>query len=861
MKGQRKIIGEDHVLQDFEEYAHIYWATHMSTLRHVQQQEPDHKQLVAKISAFFDKREDVYWIRGVRRMLSQRPVGFYGARVELELEQCMPSHSGAWLLVAAVYGFTELVKLRLEEEGWPTRDIPDGWWTKFGLVNENGCSALHLAARFVHIPLINLLAGIRSLPAPFLQLDGEKKFVIQHALENVRGPLTEAELEAWTRLYGNLHEAWTRVRGDTVPLDTFASATISSAMQNPFCAKALVDLMVDLAPDITPSDELLKAAVLYRHCSVELLTTLSGPNPSPTERILEAAASCCDGVPELSTARSAIWGHLVPEGQEQRLVTDRVVMAAIEAGNAELTRRLLGASRIPASSEMMELAVAHPRHALELVRELLDGVEELETAESILEAALSNPEVGIGLLDLLPNLRGAITEPMLLAMAGNLARGGEMLRWVRTRLPEADLQFEKPAAVVREALSLLNVRFLEELPPLGHQTLPDSFRHGVQEALLWALHKPLEDSRKDDGLTPYPTTAPWLSSSEHHLDSRLAEAMKLLLNYLTGGPVDILAELEWSDLAEYHGPAVMGFILGAVSQLYPGALQASMPKMLLAAARNKTHGYDIFVLSARSYGCNIKGLSYEHPEIVAEAVERGTGRLLELILRRNPQALELVENTRLRNAVFNPDTRVTQIVFGKLGVSNDDLLKAATASDAALECLRSMPGGWWTSLELLEAIVAGCKRTRTLRLALEESGIKLGQGGRADGALALAAAFNRHGIEMLGFVLARCAQLNRDRAGLEVSSRMLSQAAENPRAAPEMLRVLLNQCSDEDLDKLITREVLKSAAANKTEGAGALRVLLMEGKVAERIDEALVAAAATEEARELLLSSMPGCRN
>ena len=99
--------------------------------------------------------------------------------------------------------------------------------------------------------------------------------------------------------------------------------------------------------------------------------------------------------------------------------------------------------------------------------------------------------------------------------------------------------------------------------------------------------------------------------------------------------------------------------------------------------------------------------------------------MLELILSRHPDALvrfgeEHLGRERLCRAATNPDIRIAKIVFSGLKVDMGNLVMAARSSDAVLELLWDMPTApWERPVRLLKAIAAGCKRTRTLRRALE----------------------------------------------------------------------------------------------------------------------------------------------
>src|SRR5690606_28839318 len=61
-----------------------------------------------------------------------------------------------------------------------------------------------------------------------------------------------------------------------------------------------------------------------------------------------------------------------------------------------------------------------------------------------------------------------------------------------------------------------------------------------------------------------------------------------------------------------------------------------------------------------------------------------------------------------------------------------------------------------------------------------------------------------------------------------ISPGLLEAAASNPTQAPEMLRLLLNECDDRRVKSVITVGVLSMAAVNGGEAPEALRMLFME---------------------------------
>jgi hypothetical protein len=198
---------------------------------------------------------------------------------------------------------------------------------------------------------------------------------------------------------------------------------------------------------------------------------------------------------------------------------------------------------------------------------------------------------------------------------------------------------------------------------------------------------------------------------------------------------------------------------------------------------------------------------------------------------------------------------MVEFLFRNIDASSIKLaeLKAAAAnSDETLKCLlHRLPvksegdSSTQTRLpeqELATLIVRNCRRTRTLMEAADR--IPRSQPLEADelGELVRCAARNPHGIYMASYILEQFRMFHKT-GKLKVTSEMLCAAASNPRAAPEMLRLLLNSCKDRDVQRLITSEVLCVAAKNGHEAPAALRVLLDELKYVDTLIQFMVSSA------------------
>jgi hypothetical protein len=87
--GTRAYPRPDEPIQDFREYASLYWATHCSM-------SGDRISLVTGLNNMLLylvlmnlNHQFPCWIANVRKLFSQRPLGFYDERVERELEKCI----------------------------------------------------------------------------------------------------------------------------------------------------------------------------------------------------------------------------------------------------------------------------------------------------------------------------------------------------------------------------------------------------------------------------------------------------------------------------------------------------------------------------------------------------------------------------------------------------------------------------------------------------------------------------------------------------------------------------------------------------------------------------------------------------
>ncbi len=184
-------------------------------------------------------------------------------------------------------------------------------------------------------------------------------------------------------------------------------------------------------------------------------------------------------------------------------------------------------------------------------------------------------------------------------------------------------------------------------------------------------------------------------------------------------------------------------------------------------------------------------------------------------------------------AAANLDPAVVDYVFRRANPESVHMLElefAAETSDTVFGCVLGhythAPEAEATPSKTLGKLIArNCRRPKTLREAFEW---RVAQEPNSPGdfeKLLDAAVQNEHGLEMASFLLKRY-QMTENR--IRVSSRLLEAAAANHTTAPEMVRLLLNQCDDRWVGSLVTVTVLLKAASNSRTAPETLRMLLME---------------------------------
>ncbi|KAL8371975.1 hypothetical protein RB595_001677 [Gaeumannomyces hyphopodioides] len=838
---------DDSGLGGFEEYAAIYWATHASR--------SGDKSLLKDVGTFL-KTSTSSWMHKAQTLLSQRPHGFYGAVVEQELRHCMSSHAQSWWLVAVVYNLDTVIHHEFTETEISYPETPMVL-READLVNDDGLSALHLAAKFGHSLLFDLLARSRPTPKEFLEPDKYGTTAMEYKLQHLTRAPRKSNFQSWLNLKADdgvrlrvgqmLRGAWAYIEGTSDRLTFIRNCgLVAAALRNQFCPRGLLGLLrtVKILPfktlpqmvpfvgevlddanesngeadgETTPTPSvgrseatcgraywrLLKAAFQYADCSAGLLDDLGMRNSrvTITRDLLVAAAGLRSDRQASWDRRQLVWEYIAPKSQPN-LLTDEVLAAAVVAGDAGLARYLRQVSTPPlkVTSWVLESAVAHKSCALDLVDGLLE-----EPAEECT----------------------SITASMLKDMAGNREQGAELLKTLRECLPQAREDLREPGPIITQAFKTLNLPFLKELVKIKYPESCSSWSREATQAMAESLNQSCHDPGVACGTFD-------LSASDR--DKQCAQAITLVVEHFgrhlpaesASSPQRILP-LEGSHLGSHQGPEVMKVLFG----LDPPAsddYHSAIGDLLKAAARNETYGCDLLKFASDASGLEVGALLKMHRDFIPVVIQKGSWQLFDCIRRQG--ALKNLTPEELRRSAENPDVRVARFIFGRYvpKVVVEDLIEAAGNSDAVLHCLMGVPSASRERpLQLLVAIAKGCKRTATLQQALNEAD-RNRESKLLKRVLVKAAIQNKHGIDMLVFVLIEFRPVT-------VTKSMLEVAAANPVWAPEMLRVLLSRCRDERVGRLITKEVIEAAEKNKGSEAGseAYRFLREERKASEAL--------------------------
>jgi hypothetical protein len=221
-------------------------------------------------------------------------------------------------------------------------------------------------------------------------------------------------------------------------------AVLIAAMENLYCARSLIELL--LADDLkTPKTKGLLIAVLkYPYANLALVKAFSSPlrrgkdSLQMTDSVLIAAASGTNIWVNWSE-RKKIWDFLLQRvisferRHETLIVSEQVFSVTIRAENARLVSYLLKPPEKPrkSSAEQLTIAVASRQRSSELVDILLKRRYTVGITAQVLEEALKNPATDGQLVAKLcarAVVTVRVTEKMVLAIASNRERGAELLK-------------------------------------------------------------------------------------------------------------------------------------------------------------------------------------------------------------------------------------------------------------------------------------------------------------------------------------------------------------------------------------------------------------------------------------------------
>ncbi|KAH7142788.1 hypothetical protein B0J13DRAFT_623386 [Dactylonectria estremocensis] len=265
------------------------------------------------------------------------------------------------------------------------------------------------------------------------------------------------------------------------------------------------------------------------------------------------------------------------------------------------------------------------------------------------------------------------------------------------------------------------------------------------------------------------------------------------------------------------------------------AWAVSKDMLVVAAAGNKLYGHKLLPFLEHHFSKN--RLPVYEEAVLRQAAARGSLSTILFLLGKEP--LQSYTREFMLAAASNRDPAVVEFLFRRIDavvIGAAELEAAAANSDETLECLLGRlpikakepppPQQRLPSRKLAKLIVQNCRRIRTLHEAADRSPEEHPMTTLDVQELVTCAARNLHTIDMASCILKQFRKLHK----AKITSDMLSAAASNQRIASEMLRLLLNECNDNDVEALITSEVLLSAASNGHEAPDALRVLLYELK-------------------------------
>lgn len=858
-------VGMDDPIQSFPEYGNIYWLSHYQSAQEVLEKHDELKSLVDDMLMDSDLEDEQslfnVWVADVQKLLGQRPVGFYSEELETQLEDCIVPPPSP-MQVAGVYGLEAIFGQLWDDsnDSTPLRELQP---------NNQGMTLLHLACKFGQAKVIKLLFG-RTPEENRLEMlgtvDGVGKTALQHAVEVSKDTTLVKDILAFPGSKG-VEQLGTR------------SGVLIAAMQNAWCSKDLMPIFLGRRLDrrgIDKSDQLAIECVKYPHTTIDLINYLA-PKQMAYGHLFIPLAQC-----ELPRGidwrqREKIWNWLSELPRCRPDLYDAAGVA-IRRNDKRLLKYLLKKAKISqkedqnngytmvdswSMSRLLQIAVsAGTRPGVVDVLTEHFGTS-FTVSERDLEAALENPEMDETLMaKLVDHLEGnmVLSTETLDFLSKNTEHGADVLGVI---LAKGGVTFEPPVDDDREqepsatyssnwisAVSSGNIAILKLfLGPMKIPVTPDHLRLVVSEA---PQERFLELTKAAHATIARGAAALESETPEDHWDGVVCECISLMAKTLSncsgvglsdGGVVQTEETPRYSwitqDVVEksvlIRGPKVLSFLLQNAPSDGPDPVSITSD-MAVRVVNNTTYGHAILPLLEKKATNRDLLLG---KEVLETAARHGDLRTIKFLLGDRP--LDLYSPGFRLAAAANPDLAVVKYTFSQIrDIQMNELEAAAANSDTAFEWIlncypRSKSSEFALPSSLLTRVIAAhCKRSRTLRHALD---VGVASGPTPEfppQELLKSAVANRHGLDMANFVLESYEMTANH---IKITSDILLIAAGNESVAPEMLRLLLSHANDRKVESLITTSILVKAAKNAREGSEALRMLLLELRAEKISDE------------------------
>ncbi|KAK3989046.1 hypothetical protein QBC44DRAFT_94942 [Cladorrhinum sp. PSN332] len=845
-------------IQDFHEYATLFWATHYQTCQKQDSEYCDQalalvEQLLLHSNVQLDNSNFNLWVRSVQRLLSERPFGFYDKMVETQLQDCITPPPTAFQ-VACVYGFTPVVEqfcAKPDDDGYVSSDEDSGssqhrdggkrlniWQTH---KNEEDMTGLHVACKFDHLDTVEYLISPDrgELSAEFRARDKNGKTALHHAVENTR----QVSLVQLVR---------PRIKILDGPL-------LCSAMRNPWCGPGLVRLLIQGRPgegyrklkdESCKSLEVAITAINFPFATPDLLDHLV--DRSQLVQAIRGSASRQDGPQVEWSSRKKVWDWLLKPLERRPLdrnfagaINDAAISAA-KVGDSDLLLYLLRVGKKKVAFNIRRILVAgvesrcRPQHVVNTVMD--NSPEPVIVDGSIIVAALNNLTTGRTLMEkLLKHLARGVRwgshdlHSLMKAAAKHTELGAGTIR--ELDLWKEDIQHVQIEDVLPIAIAKCNlemVQLLMEWCTHGYFPLCSRciFFRGI--ATLFTLNntETAAPARASENLLLLPRTMLEPESPEDQWDDVVHECLqRVLLNGTANrcpqcrrmeGMIRFEQQQHLKRIFKELGPKGRSLLLDTFPDIF-----VISEEMVIEATTNRTFGHVLLpLLKARTENKHL----FQQQSVLIAAAEGGNIHTIRFLVGN-----EACEDCSLQfrmAAARNEDASVIRFIYQAVPedqIGLDEIEMAAHNSDTALEYLlgrrENLSDRHIPSNTLAKAIAGSCRRSKNLYDALEK-GVAVEPSTKADvEELLRSAAANPHGLEMARFLLKRYRWTDKR---VKISSELLKAAASNRSFAPEMLRLFLNECEDSDVNSIITDDVIKAAADNGREGQEALRILNME---------------------------------